>query len=285
MRNFYPAKILLFGEHRVLRGARALAVPFDRLGAQWTPKGGRPDQRLLAFARYLGTHFSTSLLQHHILLKDLQNGRQLLSNVPTGYGLGSSGTVCAAIWDRYATPTSKGLGGKALQQVLAKMEAFFHGQSSGTDPLISYYQKTAKIGPNGLEWCTLPANWAAPFFLLDSRLPRQSAPLIAGFLHRYDTDAAWREAVNSRWGAADDECINALFANESTQLREAFFALSMYQGALARDLIPASLRPIWRGESYRLKICGAGGGGYLLGYTTNWQQTKEELANWSLLKI
>ncbi|MEL7162952.1 MAG: hypothetical protein AAFN92_19490, partial [Bacteroidota bacterium] len=51
MSRSYPAKVLLFGEHTVLRGGRGLAVPYPRFSLRWT--AGTPDERLLDFAEYL----------------------------------------------------------------------------------------------------------------------------------------------------------------------------------------------------------------------------------------
>jgi len=97
MRHFFPAKVLLFGEHRVLRGARALAAPLPSLGVWWCRKNNSVDQDLLRFSSFLANQFSSTMLQWPLLRRDILRGWQLRSDVPFGYGLGSSGTVCAAI--------------------------------------------------------------------------------------------------------------------------------------------------------------------------------------------
>ena len=38
-------------------------------------------------------------------------------------------------------------------------------------------------------------------------------------------------------------------------------------------------------SNFKLKICGAGGGGFLLGISTNFEQTQQQLANYKLLPI
>ncbi|MEM9837043.1 MAG: hypothetical protein AAF828_11105, partial [Bacteroidota bacterium] len=205
MRRHFPAKVLLFGEHRVLRGGRALAVPFPARGAAWVKKA-KVDARLLALVRYLSVHFGARELQLFRLQRDVERGWQLWSNVPIGYGLGSSGTVCAAIWDRYATLKGRNYDGHQLREALARMESFFHGQSSGTDPLVSFLNRPALITTAGIEWIDLPRRWSSPFFLLDTGQARQSGPLVQAFLQRYDTDVSWRQAVDKYWGPADEAC-------------------------------------------------------------------------------
>lgn len=283
MRNFFPAKVLLFGEHRVLRGARALAVPLHTKGVNWTLKPNEPDARLLEFVAYLGKHFALTDLRLHELKTDILAGWQLPGNVPFGYGLGSSGTVCAAICFRYGTPkTLKQLPAK-LRELLAKMEGHFHGKSSGTDPLISFQNKAALLQDKTIEWPNLPERWKDHFFLLDTGIARTSGPLITRFLERYDTDRHWQKMVNEGWGVADDSCINALLTGDFTRLETMFKQLNEQQISLIPQFIPSIIQPIWRGKSYELKLCGAGGGGYMLGRTSNILQTKEELKEWELL--
>ena len=53
------------------------------------------------------------------------------SNIPQGYGLGSSGALVAAFYDRYAKK-------KILKNIFSEMESYFHGESSGVDPLNCY---------------------------------------------------------------------------------------------------------------------------------------------------
>jgi len=172
-----------------------------------------------------------------------------------------------------------------LQLALGKMEAFFHGQSSGTDPIISLLNAPVLIGSGKVTPVGLPDHWQTPFFLLNTGIRRKSGPLITKFLHRYDTDLAWQFAVKERWGRSGEDCIDALLKGDFKSLQSSFSTLSMYQGAIAREWIPTLFHEIWRGSSYRLKICGAGGGGFLLGHTSNWQATQQELKGFNLLKL
>ena len=102
----YPAKILLFGEHVLLLGATALSVPAPVFGLApaWktpqTPPAELFTDKLLRFAE------STELravggLDTETFKKDLAAGLYFRSDIPTGYGMGSSGALCAAVYDRY----------------------------------------------------------------------------------------------------------------------------------------------------------------------------------------
>jgi len=66
------------------------------------------------------------------------------SSIPQGYGVGSSGALVAAIYDTYAidkieaTETLTRDKLLRLKEIFSLMESFFHGKSSGLDPLNSY---------------------------------------------------------------------------------------------------------------------------------------------------
>lgn len=282
MRKFFPAKVLLFGEHRVLRGASALAIPYQGLGASW--HFGEPtDAVLSSFATFLIEALRDDQFDKAKLARDVEAGIQLSTSIPFGYGLGSSGTVCAAFWDRYHISPALPYTISELQQLLATMESFFHGQSSGIDPLVSYIDQPLQIVPNGSpRRCTLAGSWRPHFFLLDTGLPRQSGPLIRQFINQYDHDQAWRKAVEEQWGKADSLCQEALLKGDFELLAKAFWALSEAQLQLLPFLVPEKIQALCLGKSYALKVCGAGGGGYMLGWTNNWQETQVELSDWTL---
>lgn len=285
MRQYFPAKVLLFGEHRVLRGASALAVPYHGLGASWQ-FGEASDAILRNFADFLLKEINSTLLNKEKIKRDIQAGLRLSSNIPFGYGLGSSGTLCAAFWDRYHTKAAATqLSSIAdIQHILAKMESFFHGQSSGLDPLVSFMNQAFQINPTAAPRpCSLAKGWEAFFFLLDTQIPRKAGPLIQQFTNRYDNNKGWKEEVEQKWGQADKQCQEAILEGDFETLTKTFRKLSKAQQNLAPFLFPEAIKNYCIGLSYSLKVCGAGGGGYMLGCTENWQQTQTELARWPLL--
>lgn len=261
----YPAKILLFGEHTVLRGGKGLAVPYPQRSLRWVKD--RPDERLLSFCDYLRVAIDPKLFDAGALEDQLLADWRLVGDIPTGYGLGSSGAVCAAIWSRFATSKGFGLRGEALRQVLARMEQHFHGSSSGTDPLICYLNQPLTLGggspPRTVD---LPNNWYNRFFLVDTGQTREAAHYIKTFTSRYDQDSAFASQVDAGWRSPADACIEAVLAGEEERLRRHFTALSNYQLEAFPDFIPTNYRTLWKSDSYLLKLCGAGGGGMLLGY-------------------
>ncbi len=267
----YPAKILLFGEHTVLRGGRGLAVPFPQRSLRWVKD--QPDERLLRFCDYLRVAIDPELLDAGALEDQLLADWCLVGDIPTGYGLGSSGAVCAAIWSRFATSKGFGLRGEALRQVLARMEQHFHGSSSGTDPLICYLNQPLTLGGGRPpQTANLPEGWSTRFFLVDTGQTREAAQYIRNFTGRYDQAADFADRVDRNWSAPADACIEAVLAGDEASLRKHLKALSHFQLAELPGFIPEHYHDRWISNDYLLKLCGAGGGGMLLGYCTDLQR-------------
>ncbi len=286
----YPAKILLFGEHTILCSSRALATVFPRLHGQWEWGDGE-QYRLKAFALYLAAQFDAPELDAQSFSTDLEQGLFFSSNIPTGYGLGSSGALCAAVFDRYATLLAKGLPAADLKAFFAQMERFFHGASSGADPLICYLQQSVCLLPEGgVQKLVLPA-LAAPysFFLLDTGKSRETGSLVRYFLERYETDEVFRERTDSMWIPATEQAIDGCLSGDGDATWQAFDRISQFQLNELPPMVLPALRPIWKaglaGDTFRLKICGAGGGGYCLGITKNWALTQQEILDWTLLQV
>jgi mevalonate kinase len=158
-RNF-PAKLLLFGEHVLLLGATALAVPVAAFGGQWAwnQQRDRHHQRLLQFALSEALK-SVEIIDTERFVNELEAGLLFQSNIPTGYGLGSSGALCAAIYERFASEKTDDLA--RLKSIFAQMESFFHGNSSGIDPLTSYVESPILIQNKTEVTRVSPQNWKA----------------------------------------------------------------------------------------------------------------------------
>ncbi len=264
----YPAKILLYGEHTVLRGGSGLAVPYPGLSLKWSRS--KPDERLLAFCDYLKVAIPEDLLKTSLLEDHLLADWELSGNIPTGYGLGSSGAVCAAIWDRFVTEKGSKLSTEDLRNMLARMEQHFHGQSSGTDPLICFLQQPVLLGGGQPPRTTkLPENWNKGFFLLDTGIERKASAFIRSFTFRYDSDAGFARAIDEQWRTNADAAITALLAGDRKLLWESTSRLSDFQLREFPDFIPAHLHRKWKNKGYQLKLCGAGGGGMMLGLSIN----------------
>lgn len=292
----YPSKILLLGEYTVIHNSSALAIPFTKYESHWSDHRSEDP----TFENNIDEEFSVSALKDILLdLKKLKRpklnlvkfknyldeGLWICSNSPLGYGLGSSGAVSAAIYDRFCLKKSSSI--QDIKLDLARIENAFHGKSSGIDPLVSYTQKPIWIKQNGdIEFVDLPEKLEGiNFFLIDTKKNRNSTPLI-----NYYLKSAAKSDFKSRFiepmKVNVENAIKNLLSNETEFLFNDFSSISVLEFMHLPPMVTEQFRDIWHhgieSNDYYLKICGAGGGGYILGITKDIEKTKSILEEYTI---
>lgn len=279
----YAAKILLFGEHILMQGASALATTLPRFSGCWAfaewMDASEKQFRLHEWADYLA---SMPAIDADTFKADLNKGLFFDANIPTGYGLGSSGALCAAVYDQYACDKiglDKPLRFSELRHTLAEMERFFHGSSSGIDPLICYLNHPLYLLPDGrLELVHLPPLSGVQLFLLDSGIPRQTGPLVRQFKARCE-DPGFLDMMKQQLLYPSDQAVQAWIHGQPEAFVQAFTAVSQFQFSLLPDMIPPTVQALWQAglqeRQYYLKLCGAGGGGVFLGMTHDFEPVRQ----------
>src|SRR5699024_9945083 len=141
------------------------------------------------------------------LATDVNNGLYFDSSIPQGYGVGSSGALVAAIYDKYAINKITVLENLtrdkllALKKVFSAMESFFHGNSSGLDPLNSYLSLPILINSKEhIEATGIPyqeAKGKGAVFLLDSGTISETAPMVQIFLENMKKEG-FRNVIKDR---------------------------------------------------------------------------------------
>lgn len=268
----YPGKMILFGEHTVLHGSRALAAPAQGYGGVWLKSGTDHRARgfdLFGFVSYLEStsHQMANPVNGRALADDLDAGYCFSCNIPPGYGLGSSGALCAALYDIYSTKNELGI--EFIRQDLAKMESFFHGRSSGLDPLVSYTGRPILTGPEGIQLLQQAADSIGGFRLENTRMPRDGQAMISWFAGQMQ-QPAFVSQLEQNYLPVLEACINAFLADDRQTLNDRMFDLSFFQLVHFNYLIPQPFIRRWEEQLKQntgyYKICGAGGGGFLLRY-------------------
>ncbi len=291
--NTYPSKLLLFGEHTVVKGSQALALPYPSFHGQWEYGGEAYD--LADLAVYLSDLQNKGELLANIdtdtFQKAVAKGLNFKSNIPTGYGLGSSGALCAGLYAMYGTASNdKDL--LTIKKELAQIESFFHGSSSGIDPLVSYLQQGVWIKSSS-DIQLVNTSFSAfqndyVFFLVDTHITRKTAPLVQVFHETCQTNP-FNEVVKTQLVPSTNQAITAFLEAKPTTLFHYIHEISTIQYKYLRPLIPNLYQHIWQqgieSNYYKLKLCGAGGGGFILGYTNDLEKTKANLQGFAVQRI
>lgn len=261
----FPSKLLLFGEYAILKNKPALAIPFQTYSGQLSKHKnykGNIDPYLI----YLKENKDKfSFLAADKLNYLLQDSIGFDSNIPIGYGLGSSAALTASI---ASYCIEKEVPINILKNNLAAMESYFHGSSSGMDPLVSYL-KHGILCDEKKDLHQLDINLdtlGMHMYLYDSNLERNSK----GFVQRFLANA--EQADYSSYFDATQNVIKALRQQDHKRLIDKIDEISHFQLHHMSEMIPTSVRFVWsqghQDNSYTMKLCGAGGGGYFLAFST-----------------
>ena len=286
MRDRYYSKVILFGEYSMIFDATALMIPLKRFSAQWQFPQSRnrtasltSNQSLKRFCQYLSENEDLSnLLDLQALRRDLNEGLFLASNVPSGYGLGSSGTLVAAVYDRYAIQKTDDY--LQLKALFGKMESHFHGSSSGIDPLQCYLGKPFKITPKGVE--LLPDDLLKKdihICLIDTKIKSNTKPLVNHFkTQRENPDFLNR--FQAEYVPCVTSCINSMIEGNKELFFNSLKQLTKGQLEFLRPMITDNTLDMFTADydfNFGVKISGSGGGGYVLGFTDNMEKTSDLL--------
>ncbi|GAA0872424.1 mevalonate kinase [Gangjinia marincola] len=296
---FY-AKILLFGEYGIIKDSKGLSIPYNFYnGALKTDQSSsavakQSNQHLSNFVDYLEKLQSEkeALVQFDVerLRHDVDKGMYFDSSIPQGYGVGSSGALVAAIYDRYAQDKITVLENLTreklltLKTIFGKMESFFHGSSSGLDPLNSYLSLPILINSKDhIEPAGIPSQESSgkgAVFLLDSGVVGETAPMVQIFMENMKQEG-FRSMLKDQFVKYTDACVEDFLQGRVKSLFGNVKNLSKVVFDNFKPMIPAQFHTLWKKgietNDYYLKLCGSGGGGYILGFTEDLEKAKKAL--------
>ncbi len=125
-------KCVLFGEHSILYGSSAIALPLKKLQLNITFKAGPKNQLILEGNESFpnSQEIFWKLIEKDFSDVSAKGEYHICSQIPLGAGLGSSAALSIAL-HRLHRPQ---LNSHELIEHAWKSENFFHGKSSGMDP-------------------------------------------------------------------------------------------------------------------------------------------------------
>lgn len=297
---FY-AKILLFGEYGIIKDSKGLAIPYNSYQGALIIDDSNDEKALYSnqkLREYYG--FLCSLKEPEISLRlnemeaDLERNMHFDSSIPQGYGVGSSGALVAAVYDKYANNKITVLENLTrdkllkLKTIFSKLESFFHGKSSGLDPLNSYLSLPILINSKDhLEPTGIPSQkeGKGAVFLLDSEMIGETQPMVNIFMNKMKNEG-FRKMIDEDFARYTDDCIEDFLHGNVKSLFGNVKKLSKVVLKHFKPMIPSSFHQLWahglETNDYYLKLCGSGGGGYILGFTQDYDKAKELLKNYKL---
>ena len=170
-----------------------------------------------------------------------------------------------------------------LISFLASMENYFHGSSSGIDPLQCYLgkpfilngQQTTNNKHQILNQDFISEN--IHIFLIDTKIISPTSPLVNTFKENRK-DKLYLEKFNNIYVPLVNSCISSLINKDDNTFFNLLLQLSTMQTEMLGHTIPENVKEFFffdiNKNHFQVKLCGAGGGGYLLGFTKDIEQTK-----------
>jgi mevalonate kinase len=298
---FY-SKILLFGEYGIIKDSKGLSIPYNfykgalKIDESLSEEAKNSNESLKKFALHL-QNLDAELVTFDVeaLQNDLAKGMYFDSSIPQGYGVGSSGALVASFYDKYAHDRITVLENLTREKLLklkvifGEMESFFHGKSSGLDPLNSYLSLPILINSqDNIEPTGIPSQNEAgtgAVFLLDSGIIGETAPMVNIFMESMKKEG-FRNMLKDQFIKHTDSCVEDFLKGDVKSLFGNLKSLSKVVFNNFKPMIPQQFHSLWKQgietNDYYLKLCGSGGGGYILGFTQNIEKTKDTLKDYKL---
>lgn len=287
----FNSKLLLFGEYGLMFDAMALSVPFDRFSGylDFDTDGSHVEstaeiQKFLEHRRnaesFQKLHFPFDL---NNLETDLNNGLYFDSTIPQQYGVGSSGALVAALFSRYAAGSVRKdeIDTKLLRADFSLLEGYFHGRSSGIDPLISYLNLPLMIDPKKkvLKVDFELKHSGLSVALIDTKTTGATGPLVEHFIDRFNYPE-FERAFETQFIPANNGCIESIlndnnpefFLNLEQLIR---FELNHFQRMFTGGF--SSMIAEAMDEKVFIKLLGSGGGGFLIAFS----ESENRMKNWA----
>lgn len=295
----FHSKILLFGEYGLIQDSMGLSIPYKaymgelKFDEKDTAGAIESNGHLIKFHQHLAHLEAEGTLPVKLDLTafgdDITNGMHFDSTIPQGYGVGSSGALVAAIYNKYAshrinpdTELSKENILK-LKSAFGIIESYFHGQSSGVDPLICYLKLPVLIkSKSDVNTIGIPAEkeGEGAIFLMNTGQTGETQGMVNIFMDRMKQEG-FRNMIKKDFKKYNDLCISAFLDGETQPLFDNLKHLSSLVLQNFKPMIPDTFQKYWedglKSNAYYLKLCGSGGGGFILGFTRDFQKAEKML--------
>lgn len=274
-----PGKIILFGEHSVVYGQPALAVPIQHARAEAQITNGDPNTGLIIHAEDLNLNLTLKETAEHglcqmarLVLDALKRDEpdiviRVRSSIPIAGGMGSGAAVSAALGKALSEHLGEPLSPDRLSALVYEVEKIYHGTPSGIDnTVICFEQPVYFIKGQAVETFGVKK----PFDLVigDTGIPSLTKETVGAVREAWQANPQRYEAVFNEMGEIVRRARSAI---EAGTLDEIGGLMNQNQERLRRIkvsspelemLIEAALDAGAAGA----KLSGGGGGGNMIAF-------------------
>lgn len=278
-----PGKVILFGEHAVVYGRPAIAVPVFEVQARAEVSLGAPGQGVVLEARDLELRYplSSALADDPLAavvwktLARLEIPPQpdilisVQSTIPIARGLGSGAAVSTAIVRALARYFGKHLTSRAVSDLVYEAEKLYHGTPSGVDNTVIAFGKPVYF----VRGRTLEIFWVKTPFLLaiaDTGIASETKDVVADVRRRYEANLGQYEFLFDEIAEIAYQGRGAIEMGDLPRLGDLMnrnHALLQAMGVSCPELDRLAQAAL-DGGALGAKLSGAGRGGNLIALVT-----------------
>lgn len=265
-----PGKWVLAGEHSVLRGATAVALPHPEFGLTLTfepDSSGRlsvdpasAESTLLDLLEAVEENWQES----HERSFPRPSGRlRIESTIPMGAGLGSSAALCVALAHWMSEPL--GIPESELFEFAKSLEHRFHGKSSGMDVAVVTAGRPISFsmnqGARSLQIQALPK-----FTFHDTQHRARTSDCILRVEKLREENPFLGMKTDEKMATASRKATEGLIRSDLAVLTQAM--KEAQECYYTWELVPGDAQrleqELYRQGALAVKLTGAGGGGFLV---------------------
>lgn len=272
-------KAIIVGEHAVVYGARAVAMPVVsmRMGVRLHRLADLPSRapefRILLGGRSVSDHLAGVVAEAFVALdvKPFSLALEGTSTVLVGAGLGSSASLCIVVLRAIAEAAGKTLGPAALCELGNRLERRFHGNPSGLDTavvaleqVISFVKGTPPhpVAVARVDTPKGPMPWR--FALLDSGARSSTLAMIQAAAPYFQAVAG--PARIARFDALATAAIRGLGRGDAYEVSAAMNEAGalLHEAGVVGEALDGLIDAARNAGALAAKSTGAGGGGCVL---------------------
>ena len=280
---YAPGKVILFGEHAVVYGCPAIAVPVTEVRAQACVEPGEAGQGVVVAAPDLGRRIAVQDAADddplarivRLSLEAMKRERDpdltvtVTSTVPIARGMGSGAAVSTAIVRALAKHYNHWLPSRLISDLVFETEVIHHGTPSGIDNTVVAFEKPICFVKD-VGWEVF---WVKTPFLLaiaDTGIVSSTKEVVGDLRRRYEAEPARYDPIFKQIEeivTAARSAIEQGQAEDLGQLMAANHALLQDLGVSSPELdcLVVSAR---EGGALGAKLSGGGWGGNMIALVT-----------------
>lgn len=227
-----PGKIILFGEHAVVYGQPAIAVPLPDVRARAVIKGIGPSRNLNIIAANLARTLvvypeldpdnhalvlAVHLLADHLKVTLPPYQVLLHSTIPVASGLGSGAAVTTALLRTLSLAQETQLDNETLNTLVYEVEKRHHGTPSGIDNTVVVYEKPVYfVREESIQ--TFTSGHPLTLLVADTGLSSPTHHVVSDVRVQYEENPTRLDPIFTQIGVIANNARQAITAGDSVTL-------------------------------------------------------------------